>query len=223
MIEIHSINKNEALRYLGYLDEEPTYDTLIALEKNEKELLKVIKPRYIYKCFDLIKMEDKVALKDCDLILSGESIAKHLYYCDKAVLMCVTISADVDKLIKKAQVEDLVDAVMLDSLASAAVEQVCDEVEEEIKKEYSNYSTTNRFSPGYGDLPLSIERDWLAVMDAQRKIGLFITHGDMLTPRKSVTAVIGLSDSKIENRALCDECEIKEKCEKRKRGEYCGL
>ncbi len=223
MIEIHSINKNEALRYLGYLDEKPSYETLLALNKNEKDLLEVIKPRYIYKCFDLEKKDDKVALKGCELVLSGESISKHLYYCEKAVLMCATISAGVDRTIKKAQVEDLVNAVMLDSLASAAVEQLCDEVEEEIKKEYSDYSTTNRFSPGYGDLSLSIEREWLAVMDAQRKIGLFVTDGDMLMPRKSVTAVIGLSKSKLEKIELCEECAIKDTCEKRKRGERCGL
>lgn len=224
MIEINSINKKEALRYLGYLDETPTAETLIALGQCEEELLKAIKPRYIYKCFELLKLDDeRVSLKDCELVLGGKSISKHLYYCEKAVLMCATISAETDRLIKRAQVEDLVKAVMLDSLASAATEQLCDQIEEEIKEEYSEYSITSRFSPGYGDLPLGVERDWLSVMDAQRKIGLCITNGDILTPRKSVTAVIGLSKNKLKKTELCEECAIKDTCEKRKRGERCGL
>lgn len=224
VIELQSINKNEALRYLGYYDEQPTENILSALSECEQILLQTLKPRYIYRCFELAKVEnDKISLKDCDLILSGTSISKHLYYCEKAVLMCATLSYETDRLINKSQVEDLAKAVMIDSLASAAIEQVCDQIEDEIREEFSEYSLTYRFSPGYGDLPLGSERDLLAVMDAQRKIGLCITDGDMLSPTKSVTAIIGLTKSKPKEFDFCEECMIKDTCEKRKRGEHCGL
>ncbi|MEG0980022.1 MAG: methionine synthase [Oscillospiraceae bacterium] len=224
MIEINSINKKEALKYLGYYDEKPTADVLISLGECENELLTVIKPRYIYKCFNLIRLNEfKIALKDCELELKGNSISKHLYYCEKAVLICATISSEADRLINKTQVDDLAKAVIMDSLASAAIEQLCDGIDDEIKQEFSEYSITSRFSPGYGDLPLSSERDLLAVMDAQRKIGLCITDGDMLSPRKSVTAIVGLSKTKIQKNDPCEDCMIKTTCEKRKRGERCGL
>ncbi len=224
MIELKAINHKEALRYLGFYDEQPTQDVLLSLSECEQTLLQTIKPRYIYKCFDLEKKEDdKVYLKDCNMVLSGKSISKHLYYCEKAVLMCATLSSDVDRLISKFQVQDLAKAVMTDCLASATIEQVCDEVEEEIRKEFNEYTLTYRFSPGYGDLPLDTGREFLRVMDAQRQIGLCITNGDMMSPIKSVTAIIGLSKNKLEDIDRCEDCMIKDTCEKKKRGEHCGL
>ena len=56
------------------------------------------------------------------------------------------------------------------------------------------YRQTWRFSPGYGDRPLSMQDDLLAAVEAGKRIGLATTQGHMLTPMKSVTAIIGLQD-----------------------------
>lgn len=50
--------------------------------------------------------------------------------------MCVTLSAGVDSLIRRKQIGDMAQAAIIDSMASAAVEQVCDKVEEIIKKNF---------------------------------------------------------------------------------------
>ena len=56
---------------------------------------------------------------------------------------------------------------------------------------------TPRFSPGYGDLPIELQRDFLTLLDASRKIGLTATESSMLVPSKSITALIGIrSDQK---------------------------
>ena len=49
-----------------------------------------------------------------------------------------------------------------------------------------------RFSPGYGDVPLSLQRDVLAVLDAQRKLGITLSDTFFMTPCKSVTAFVGI-------------------------------
>lgn len=64
----------------------------------------------------------------------GKSIRKHLKDCDKAVFMAVTISEGIDRLIRIAKVKDIAQAVVVDSMASAAVEQACDRAEQVIKK-----------------------------------------------------------------------------------------
>ncbi len=55
-----------------------------------------------------------------------------------------------------------------------------------------------RFSPGYGDCPLSAQRSIVnSVLNATRLIGLTVTPTSLLIPTKSVTAVIGLFDGEV--------------------------
>ena len=99
---------------------------------------------------------------------------------------------------------------------------MCDEVENLIKAENPDKFLTWRFSPGYGDYPLSLQSELLRILDAPRKIGLCTNENSILTPTKSVTAVIGVSDNPIENkRKGCASCNLKTTCKFRKAGTRC--
>lgn len=64
-----------------------------------------------------------------------------------------------------------------------------------------------RFSPGYGDWQLEDQQKILQLLNCEKKIGLTLTDGYMLTPVKSVTAVIGLSvDAAACHTNKCREC-----------------
>lgn len=54
-----------------------------------------------------------------------------------------------------------------------------------------------RFSPGYGDCPLTAQRSIVDALNATRLIGLTVTPTSLLMPTKSVTAVIGLFDGEV--------------------------
>ena len=83
---------------------------------------------------------------------------------------------------------------------------------------------TFRFSPGYGDYPIELQKDFLRILDAQRKIGLTVNDNFMLVPTKSVTAVLGLSKNPIEQKKRgCAVCNMRDKCKYRRNGEHCGL
>ena len=84
-------------------------------------------------------------------------------------------------------------------------------------------SLTSRFSPGYGDMPLSQQRLFVTLLDTPRKIGLTTTPAFILTPRKSVTAVLGLSTGPAKPAApACRDCLLRGECGLRKRGLSCG-
>ena len=107
-------------------------------------------------------------------------------------------------------------------MASAAVEQVCDIAEKEIGERFAGKFTTWRFSPGYGDFPLECQGDFLAAVNAMRTVGVCVTDGGLLTPTKSVTAVIGISEKPVpQKRRGCGTCAIREKCDFRKNGGHC--
>ena len=136
--------------------------------------------------------------------------------------MAVTLGIGVDNIIRKAQVTDMALAVMLDSGASVLVEQLCDDFERYIDERVDGY-TTGRFSPGYGDSPLELQKTVVSYVDGGRRIGLNVTASNLLVPRKSVTALIGVAEHPVEGRlATCDECVLREKCRLRKEGKFCG-
>ena len=99
-IIIESINKSEAVRYMGYRGNEPDETMKNIIDNVEKELLKVMVPRYIYKCFDLENVDGKVILKGADFDLVGKSIQHYLKDCEKAIVMCATLSYGVDRFIR---------------------------------------------------------------------------------------------------------------------------
>lgn len=220
MIKIENINRAEALRYMGYSKGIDLTDIEELLDSCEKELLSVIKPRYCYRIFD-IDIMDSVVLKDCTLRLTGKDIREHLKDCNKAVIFAATLSSDVDRLINRYKIKDMTSALILDCMASAAIEQVCNMAEKEIT---GGKNMTWRFSPGYGDLPIELQRDFISSINAEKLVGLTVTDSNILMPRKSVTAVIGLSDNEIpKGRRGCAVCNMADRCQYRKRGERCGL
>lgn len=214
MITLEKLNRNEAIRYLGGAGIQMNDQMEVLMDECEKMVLEKAAPKFLYIELDL----------PCDTIMGGRDIANHLDGCEKAILMCATLGAEIDKLIRINQISDMAKAVVLDSFSSVAVEQVCNRVDEIIAEKYAGYNMTFRFSPGYGDYPISLQQDFLRMLDAPRKIGLTTNDNYLLMPTKSVTAVLGLSKNPIERKKRgCAICNMRGKCRFRKNGEHCGL
>lgn len=223
-LEIKEINLREAFRYMGYKGGEINQGILDLTDQCEKALLKAIKPRMVYRVFDIMNTHEGVEVKNTPLIFRGKDIKAHLENCGRAILMCVTLSAEADRLIRSYEAESMEKAFITDTLASAVVEQACEKAEEIIKKQVGDYSYTWRFSPGYGDFPLEVQKDFLNVTEAAKRIGLNITDSLILIPRKSVTAVMGISEEPIPpKRRGCICCNMRDKCQYRKDGNHCGF
>ena len=199
-VTLSSINRAEVLRYLGYkgIGADETINSLI--DECEAEVL-----------------------KGTSVTLKGNSIKEHLKGCNKAALIAVTISDGIDRMLRIMQASDLAKAVISDSMASAAIEQVCDKVEAVIKEELPEYNQTFRFGIGYGDLPLSQQGEFLKILNAPKLIGLNIGKTDMMTPTKSVTAVIGLTTGEVSSKKKgCMSCNLKGTCRFREAGGHCN-
>ena len=213
MITLTELNRTEALRYLGGAKVELNETMQQLLDECEPLVLETAQPKYLYK---------EVDLRD-ETLLQGDSIQNHLEGCEKAVLVCATLGADVDRLIRVAGVTDMAKSVVLDSFASVAIEQVGHKLDDLLKTLYPDYYQTFRFSPGYGDYPITLQPYYLKLLDAPRKIGLSASASCMLTPTKSITAIVGLSREPLKPGVRgCATCNLKESCQIRKRGDHCG-
>ncbi len=175
-------------------------DWLGLFERGERLLFAHGCPRfsYVYRAFPLEHRQDEIAWEGSTLRLFGTAVRSHLQGCSQGVLLCLTLGQGADRAIRKAQAEDMALAVVTDALASAMTECACDEAEEEILSldAFSSCGATSRFSPGYGDLSLSHQEEILKVLDAGRRLGVSVSSGGLLLPRKTVTAVIGLKEKK---------------------------
>ncbi len=211
----------QALRYMGYYGVDLSTDFSTVLEKAQARLTQAMHPIAAYRCCRITFCESAILCEGTSLALTGNDIIKHLANCDKVILFCVTLSAMTDTAIRLAQKEDLLLGIAIDSLASAATEQICDLVEKQILSQKKTYATW-RFSPGYGDLPLSIQADFLARLDGARSGGVCVIDGGLMTPRKSVTAIIGLSDSPLQKgQRGCNICNMRATCPYHAKGVRC--
>ena len=191
MIQLREISKAEAARYIG-IRTVPDEKTAELLDRYEEIVRSRLMPAYVWRESQLAFSTEGVYLSGLSVPLTGNSIQKLLNGCVRAVVLAATVSAEADRLIRRLSVSDMAAAVVVDALCSAAIEQVCDKAEIEIFGDMPKEQRTDRFSPGYGDLPIELQANLLNYLNAQRRIGLSCTDSYLLTPTKSVTAIIGV-------------------------------
>lgn len=222
-MDLKEINRAEAFRYMGCKGGAIPANVEALADECEQSLLGKITPKFVWRVFDIETSLSGVEIKNTALVFKGKDIAEHLSGCEKCVLLAATLGAGADGVIRAYEAVAMEKAVISDSLASAAIEQVCNAAEQEIQSQLDGYNFTWRYSPGYGDFPLNIQGEFIKTLDAGKRIGLSVSESLILTPRKSVTAVIGISKHEIaKGRRGCGCCSLKGQCEYRKRGSHCG-
>ena len=216
---LSEISKAEAVRYMGVRGV-PDIRTAELLDKYEPIVRSSLRPAYVYREAETEFRSDGVYLSGLSVPLIGNSIRELLADCRRAIVMAATVSAEADRMISRVSVSDMAGALAVDCLCSAAIEQVCDLAEEEIFSQTKAENRTMRFSPGYGDLPIDVQEELLRYLNAQRRIGLTCGESCMLIPTKSVTAIIGISDTPVQKqKSGCDMCSMRESCSFRNSGE----
>lgn len=222
-----ALDKKEILRYLGYRGQTIDEHTNALIDTCMRQLEESAKPRFIYRTFTLLQNEETKTLSfpECGLTICSENLFQHLSGCRKCVILAATLSVAADNLIRISQSESMSRAVILDACAADMIEKLCDFAETEIAKsaEADGLFLRTRFSPGYGDCPLTIQNDIGRILDTSRKIGLTITDRALMLPRKSVTAFIGLGkDNSRKAPPSCDTCNMRGRCQYQREGITCG-
>ena len=216
------LNREDALRYLRM--QRAGAEQRAALEDAAALLEARITPRYVYRVFDVQTAPGGAYLPQAGLLLPGRMAAEMLRECSRAALLLCTLGAAFDALMRAWEQRDMARAVLLDACGSAYVEAGCDAAEEEIAARHPGLYRTDRFSPGYGDLPLALQDDFLRVLDGGRRLGVQAAESHLLIPVKSVTAVIGLAGRQQRARIRgCGYCALREECALRKGGASCEI
>lgn len=212
----------EPLRYLGVRGE-PDPALRSELSAVADRLTRAVTPRWVWRVFHVKHTFDGEGLDGTGLVLSGAMARRMLADCAQAAVLACTLGAGFEAMLRSEQARSMARAAMLDACGSAWVEAGCDQAEEEIAARFPGLHLTDRFSPGYGDLPLGVQRDICTLLDAPRRLGVQVGDSLLMNPTKSVTAIVGLSDRPQPARIRgCGSCVLRESCQYRKEGKTCG-
>ncbi|MFT4106477.1 MAG: vitamin B12 dependent-methionine synthase activation domain-containing protein [Lacrimispora sp.] len=188
------ISRREIRRYLGYGGNEGDETVNALIEECLKELTAAASPKSISRVYPLRLLPDY----EIDFTVfqaKSRNLSKNLKDCDQVILFAATLGAGVDVLLHKYTKLQMSKAVIMQAAAAAMIEEYCDEENRLLKQEYEakGLYLRPRFSPGYGDFPLESQRNITAVLETSKRVGIMLTDSLLMTPSKSVTAVMGVS------------------------------
>lgn len=177
--------EKEVLRYSGCKGGDSELCQLI------KDCYTELKDKLTYRlCYRKLKLKITDDICDFDLFsVRSQNLAKALEGCGNAIIFAATIGVDTDRLIAKYNRISPAKALMLQALGAERVEALCDEFCRNLGEDHK---VRPRFSPGYGDLSLEVQRDVFAVLKCEKHIGLTLNDSLLMSPSKSVTAFVGV-------------------------------
>ena len=228
--DICSVERSEVLRYLGYSGQELSHELEGRIDGMVARCLAVARPAGSVGVFDVSGRGEKdgapvIFLAGTALELRGRSIAEHLAGAKAVGVFAVTLGMGVEAELRRLSLTDRVGQLILDAAGSALVERAADAVEASVVAEAAGRELFcgTRFSPGYGDFPLATQPVLLAALDAQRTLGITLSNDLLMSPTKSVTAVVGLFEEPCRDaHASCAACPCHDFCLLRASGRTCG-
>lgn len=132
--------------------------------------------------------------------------------CDRVIVFAASVGLEIDRLVNRYASVSTAKALLLQAIGAERIEALCDVFCAEQSARSAGRAVGRRFSPGYGDFPLTAQKEMFALLDPPKRIGVTLTDALLMSPTKSVTAAFGLKNSvchsKTETR--CDGCAQKD-------------
>ena len=187
------VDKREILRYAGVRGKNAEMDEL--LDSCIEEISGKLSYKVCYREFEVKTLDYELNLGFATT--KSLSLAKNLQSCEKIVLFCATVGVEMDRIINKYSLISPARSIMMQAVGSERVEALCDKFCAEISEGLDEgYKCRPRFSPGYGDLPLELQREIFTTLNPQRNVGVVLNDNMFMSPSKSVTAIIGIEKDK---------------------------
>lgn len=203
--EIKPVDEKEVFRYSGCGNGFDIADEALkaALTEAIKEATPLLSYGVCYRVLDAIP----------DFMKPSDNLMNLLGGCNQIIVFAATVGIGIDRLINKYGCISPSKALLLQGFGAERIESLCDSFCDEFANK------TARFSPGYGDVALSMQEDFFKLLAPEKRIGLTLNESMLMSPSKSVTAVFGIDEGlscNDESKNKCDSCNNHE-CEYRKR------
>lgn len=197
-----AVDLAEMLRYAAC--RAPDEAVLTLAKESAAEGTKVLRPALCWRETPLNVDGDTVDLGfTC---FSSRKLADALWGCGRAVVFAATVGLDLDRLIARYGRISPARGLMMQALGAERIEALCDAFCDHLAEEYAPLKLRQRFSPGYGDLPLQAQRAIFDALQCHKEIGLYLNESLLMSPTKSVTAIVGIGGGETCTPGGCAGC-----------------
>ena len=183
-----SIDRREALRYAGVRGESAEAEAM--LDECINDAVDKLSYKLCYAEYPLTRVENALDFGFAKVV--SEKLAAHLSECNRVIILAATIGIEIDRLAARYSRISPAKALILQGLGAERIESVADLFCRELTD--SGLVLTSRFSAGYGDLSLEFQREIFRALDCQKNIGLTLNESLIMSPTKSITAIIGIKE-----------------------------
>ena len=145
------------------------------------ELNLVVSFRHLYGVWDAMVNGSHIRIGHVEI--NSADLCRYLGTGRRVVVLAATLGTGVDVFLQRLMRTNMAQAVLADKQASKLIEEYVNQLQAGLGIE------GKRYSPGYGDFDIKHQKDILQMLKCE-KIGLYMTEGYMLTPSKSITAIM---------------------------------
>ncbi|HIU64467.1 MAG TPA: methionine synthase [Candidatus Avacidaminococcus intestinavium] len=211
-----AVDVKEAKRYAGLRKGQVFPEEIVQEACNIVMMYKA--PQAVWQVY-AYDAKQGIVLAPTSYTIPSKNLCKHLGSAEQVVFLAATAGEMVEEAATEAfNKGNYALGLLIDAAATAIVEQIADETEKLLINRFAKagFGLITRFSPGYGDWDLQ-EQVSVASLAQAEAIGVTLTESLMLMPRKSITAIIGLTTANEKAQGLqgCAGC-TKSDCTLRK-------
>jgi len=181
------VRRDEILRYAGVRGAAEEIAPLLAecLEEADSALTYSV-------CYTEFSIQRTEEILDLGFVTTASrDLRKNLSGCSSGFVFAATVGLSLDRLISRYATISPTKALLLQAIGAERIESLCEAFCRDLSAEVGEDLLHPRFSPGYGDLPLALQKEIFALLDCPKRIGLHLNQSLLLSPTKSVTAIIG--------------------------------
>lgn len=189
-----ALSRREVLRYMRAGESTQALEALV--DECWREAEPLLSPRL---CYARVGVEHtKTGLVFPTFTTDSAGLSTALFGCEEALVFAATAGLSLDRAIARYGRTSPARALCLQAIGTERVEALCDAFVREMGATLAKKGEAlrPRFSPGYGDLPLAVQRGVFALLSPERHIGVTLTDELLMTPTKSVTAIAGIEVKK---------------------------
>jgi hypothetical protein len=203
------LDQGRVLRALGYpSDREASVQVLELLPSLVEEVVLRARPRAALRVESAFEVRrDSVKLAG-GVSFTGPLLARAVAPATRMVLFALTLGDEVVTWLSDLTARDVLAGFVADAVASDLVEVLADRFQENLAGEtaFLGLHGSHRYSPGYCDWSIG---DVPAVLNAVAadRIGIALTEGGLMVPRKSLCGLVGFGPDSTAMAAFpCEEC-----------------
>ena len=191
-VGLDEFRRREIYRYLRLEGHAPDAVTAADVERNLKRLHNTVVVQLAASLRPVTKEGDSIVFGDFST--TSAVLQKNMKTSEYALLFAMTLGPAVDRLISRLLITSKADAFITDACCAEYLESYANGYCAHVAKEAAQqgFIAHPRFSPGFADFGLEFQWPLIRSLQADKKMHIALTEGNMLVPTKTITALMGL-------------------------------